>query len=278
LVSNSGQADGRSLLKFLVVDHEAPVRSTLIRLCERNNDVQVIGEAESGGAAIDAAIKGSPDVMLLGVELPDMSGFDVLRAMPTATRPLGIMVTTRTEHAVTAFAEGVLDYLVKPVSADRFDRALERARQRFDRSIGWVNPKQTARDSLSSRDLYAARGVPPKLLVGERQHRLYPLDPTKIDYIEADGNYVTIRTGNVEYISRDSIKRLAAELAEIGFVRIERSLLLNTRAVLYAEMAGHGAFAFTLTSGACLHSSATYRDEILRVLPLAPVSRRKLAH
>lgn len=126
-------------------------------------------------------------------------------------------------------------------------------------------------------DLIGALGVKPKLLVGERQHRFYPLDPKKIDYIEADGNYVTIRTGNVEYISRDSIKRLATELAELGFVRIERSLLMNTRAVLYAEMAGHGAFAFTLTSGACLHSSATYRDEILRVLPLAPVAKRKLS-
>ena len=89
---------------------------------------------------------------------------------------------------------------------------------------------------------------------------------------------MTIRSGNLEYISRDSIKRLSTELAELGFVRIERSLLLNTRAVLYAEMAGHGAFAFTLTSGACLHSSATYRDVILRVLPLAALSRRRLAH
>jgi two-component system LytT family response regulator len=266
------------LLKFLVVEHYARVRSTLIRLCERSNDVQVIGEAESGLAAIDAAAKLCPDVMLLDVELPDMTGFEVLRAMPTETRPLGIMVTTRAEYAVTAFAEGALDYLVKPVSADRFDKALERVRQRFERHIAWIKPTQALRESQQSDDLIGASGVKPRLLMGERQHRFYPLDPAKIDYIEADGNYVTIRTSNVEYISRDSIKRLATELAELGFVRIERSLLMNTRAVLYAEMAGHGAFAFTLTSGACLHSSATYRDEILRVLPLAPVSRRKLVH
>jgi two-component system LytT family response regulator len=264
------------LLKFLVVDHEAPVRSSLIRLCERSADVEVIGEAESGGAAIDAALKEAPDVMLLGVELPDMTGFDVLRAMPTETRPLGIMLTTCAEYAVTAFAEGALDYLIKPVSADRFDEALRRARQRFERHMACLEPSQDARESRALRDMSRSSG--PRLIVGERQHRLYPLDPTRIDYIEADGNYVTIRTGNVEYISRDSIKRLATELADLGFVRIERSLLLNTRAVLYAETAGHGAFAFTLTSGACLHSSATYRDVILRVLPLAPMSRRKVAH
>ena len=105
------------------------------------------------------------------------------------------------------------------------------------------------------------------MLVGERQHRLYPLDIEKIDYIEADGNYVTIRVGNAEYISRDSIKRLTADLAAFGFVRIDRSILLNIRAVEFAEPMGHGVLSFTSTSGACLYSSKTYRDAILSVLP-----------
>jgi two-component system LytT family response regulator len=111
-----------------------------------------------------------------------------------------------------------------------------------------------------------------RVLVGERQRRLYPLDVEKIDYIEADGNYVTIRIGTCDYIRRDSIKRLAACLAEWGFMRIERSLLLNIRAVVYAEIADRGSFAFTLSSGACVQSSASYRDAILDVIPLV---RRK---
>lgn len=115
----------------------------------------------------------------------------------------------------------------------------------------------------------------PTLLVGERERRMYPLDPEKIDYIESGGNYVSIRTGNTAYISRDSIKRLAVELAPFGFIRIERSILVNIRAVLYAETAGRGRFAFTLTSGACVQSSATYRDAILRALPLAAPSGRR---
>ena len=114
----------------------------------------------------------------------------------------------------------------------------------------------------------------PTLLIGEREHRLYPLDPEKIDYIESDGNYVSIRSGNTTYISRDSIKRLAAALAHLGFIRIERSLLVNIRAMLYAEATGRGRFAFTLSSGACLQSSASYRDAILRALPLASSSGR----
>jgi DNA-binding LytR/AlgR family response regulator len=112
----------------------------------------------------------------------------------------------------------------------------------------------------------------PTLLVGEREHRLYPLDPQKIDYIESDGNYVSIRSGNVAYISRDTIKRLADELAPLGFIRIERSLLVNIRSVLYAETVGRGRFAFTLSSGACLQSSSSYREAILQALPLKPGS------
>ncbi|HWX26583.1 MAG TPA: LytTR family DNA-binding domain-containing protein [Steroidobacteraceae bacterium] len=113
------------------------------------------------------------------------------------------------------------------------------------------------------------------LLVGERERRLYPLDPEKIDYIESDGNYVSFRSGNASYISRDSLKRLADELAHLGFIRIERSLLVNIRAVLYAETVGRGRFAFTLSSGACLQSSSGYREVILRALPLTSSSSRR---
>ena len=114
-----------------------------------------------------------------------------------------------------------------------------------------------------------------KLLVGEREHRLYPMNPETIDYIESDGNYVTIRSGSAKYISRDTIKRLSADLADVGFIRIERSLLVNIRAVAYVEAVGRGMFAFTLTSGAVLHSSTSYRDSILRILPMRRLSIRR---
>jgi two-component system, LytTR family, response regulator len=115
----------------------------------------------------------------------------------------------------------------------------------------------------------------PTLLVGERERRLYPLDPQNVDYIESAGNYVSIRSGDAAYISRDTIKRLEAELAELGFIRIERSLLVNIRAVVYAQAVGRGRFAFTLSSGTCIQSSSSYREAILQALPLAsPPSRR----
>ncbi|MEO7209113.1 MAG: LytTR family DNA-binding domain-containing protein [Steroidobacteraceae bacterium] len=117
----------------------------------------------------------------------------------------------------------------------------------------------------------------PLFLVGEREHRLYPLDPDNIEYIESNGNYVAIRVANQTYISRDSLTRLAGELARHGFIRIERSFIVNIRAVLYVSRAKRGTFEFVLASGARLRSSVTYRATIIRALPLGSFSTRRAA-
>ena len=256
-------------VKVLIVEDHARVRESLLGLCECRDDIQVVGEAACGRAAIDAACTLSPDIVLMDAELPDMSGFELLRAVAAETWPLGIMVSSCADHATRAFEEGAFDYLVMPVAAERFGRALARARYRLHDAAS-----RSDCFSVDGSDLARAVRAAPRFLVGERQRKLYPLDPKSIDYIEADGNYVTLRVGKVEYLSRDSIKRLSMQLGELGFIRIARSLLVNAAAVSYAEVAGHGTFALTLTSGVCLHSSPAYRDSILRIIPLPALSKR----
>jgi DNA-binding LytR/AlgR family response regulator len=256
-------------VRVLIVEDQAHGRDNLVGLCEGRDDLLVVGAAVCGKAAIDAAGTLQPDIMILDVELPDMSGFDLLRSAAAGPRPLGIMVSNCADQATRAFEEGAFDYLVMPVAAERFARAINRACDRLKHA-----ESGSVRSFPDSSELGRTVSVPPRYLVGERQRKLYPLDPKSIDYIEADGNYVTLRAGKVEYLSRDSIKRLSMQLAELGFVRIARSLLVNTGAVLYAEVAGHGTFALTLTSGVCLHSSAAYRDSILRIIPLPALSKR----
>ncbi len=256
-------------MRVFIVDDQPHGREDLIGLCECRDDLQVVGAASCGKAALDAAGMLDPDIMLLDVELPDMSGFDLLRSAAAGTRPLGIMVSNCADHATRAFEEGAFDYLVMPVAAERFDRAINRARYRLTHA-----EPGSGHVATDSSEFGCGPSVLPRYLVGERQRKLYPLDPKSIDYIEADGNYVTLRAGKVEYLSRDSIKRLTMQLADNGFVRIARSLLVNAAAVLYAEVAGHGTFALTLNSGVCLYSSAAYRDSILRIIPLPALSKR----
>src|ERR1700691_5706274 len=173
-------------LRLLIVDKEPAARCAFTQLCHQMTDLQIVGEVGSGGAAINAVEDLAPDVMLIDLALPDMSGFDVLRLAGNSMRPLGITTSHQSEYAERAIAEGAVDHLVKPVSADRFEHA---------------------------------------------------------------------------------IRRLGTDLADFGFVRIDRSILLNIRAVLFAVPVGHGTLAFTLSSGACLHSSKTYRETIVRMLP-----------
>jgi len=138
------------------------------------------------------------------------------------------------------------------------DRTLERLRRRRD---------------LQELRPTAAKVHMSKVLVGERERRLYPLSPGEVDYIESRGNYVEFHVEDLVFISRDSIKRLSQALAQSGYVRIQRTLLLNVQAIVYAQRVGHGTYAFTLRSGARLSSGARYREEILRILPLTRARR-----
>jgi two-component system, LytTR family, response regulator len=251
-------------MDLLIVDDEPQARVGLKRLCERSGDMRVVGEAGTGALAIEAVESLRPDLMLLDADLPDMSGLEVLRALRRRHQRRTILVTPNAQDAPGAFAAGALDYLVKPVNEEAFSASILRARARTV-----PRPSSAARLRAGAATAPGASAVGrPLFLVGEREHRLYPLDPLEIDYVQSAGNYVTYHLGGVEYIARESIKRLDALLAPAGFVRIERSLLLNVRAIAYAQPVGHGTFAFTLATGARLHSGHAYRDTILAALPL----------
>lgn len=249
-------------MNLLIVDDEPAARTGLIRLCESAPELRVVGEADTGAGAIEAVGSLRPDLMLLDAVLPDMSGFEVLRTLRPQNRRRTVLLTADVGDGNKAFAAGALDFLVKPVSHAAFSASILRARTRAGQSAQLTEPRP--RPANGARDCDGR----PLLLVGEREHRLYPLDPYQIDYVESAGNYVTYHLGSTDYIARESIKRLDYVLGPAGFVRIERSLLLNLRAIAYAEPLGHGSFAFTLVTGARLHSGHAFRDTILAALPL----------
>jgi two-component system, LytTR family, response regulator len=251
-------------MNLLIVDGEPAARVGLIELCERAPDVHVVGEAATGALAIEAVESLRPDLMLLDSDLPDMSGIDVLRALRPLHQRRTVLVSANAQDAPRAFAAGAIDHLVKPVNEAALCVTLLRARARGVPAVASA-PRLHVRTETPDE---AQTGVPLLLLVGEREHRLYPLNPCQITYVESAGNYVTYHHAGLEYIARESIKRLATVLVSVGFMRIQRSLLLNVRAIAYAQPIGRGSFAFTLVSGARLQSSDTYRDAILAALPL----------
>ena len=252
-------------MKLLIVDNDPAARMRLIRLCERAQDMRVVGEAGTGAKAIEAVEELQPDLMLLDAQLPDMSGLDVLRALRRQHKRRTILITTNAQDAPGALAAGAIDYLVKPVNETAFSTSMLRARAHG--MAHGDDATQLYRAAVTAAPCESDMG-PPFLLIGEREHRLYPLDPYRIHYVKSAGNYVTYHLAGVEYIARESLKRLDALLAPAGFIRVERSLLLNVRAIAYAQPLGHGSFVFTLVSGVRLRSGHAYRDTILAVLPL----------
>ena len=258
-----------SKLRVMIVDQEPLARSLLARLCQSATDVEVVAQLSTGAEALHALRTQETDVIMLEVRLPDMSGFELLRALPVEEAPLPIVVTAYAEHAPTAFEIGAVDFLMKPVRADRFEVALGRVRCRAELAAFPAPSTPVPVQPATGR---------PRLLAAERERRLYLLDPDKIDYVESYGNYVRIWAGSSSYISRDCIKELALLLATAGFVRVQRSKLVNLRAVSYIERPGHGIFVFTLASGARLESTPTYRAEILRAVYPADAIRRQGTH
>jgi two-component system, LytTR family, response regulator len=237
-------------MRTLIVDHEPHARATLRHLCEADDSIDEVAIAECGSTAIEMIHAGRPDLLLLDVELKDMTGFDVLRTLKPTARPAVIMVATHEEYAVEAFHSGAIDYLTKPVGASRFATAIERVHERCERTL----PAVRGADAVNLAVANSKRRRSPSRLMAENSHRLYFLDVEDVDYIESCGNYVLIHVGEQKYLRRDTLKHLASELCEAGFEWIRRSTLINLARVAFAEKLDHGALAFTLNCGTRLVS------------------------
>jgi two-component system response regulator AlgR len=207
------------MLKVLVVDDEPPARARMSQLladCASELALTQVGQADGGVAALEAAARLQPDVVLLDIAMPDMSGIEVARHLSQApTPPAIIFVTAFDEHALQAFEVQALDYLLKPVRAERLLAALRRARR--------LVPHEPRLAQLA-HSLGAART---QMSVSERG-RLVLVPVEDIVYLRAELKYVTIRTVAREYLTEESLTALEGEFGE-RFVRIHRNALVARR-------------------------------------------------
>jgi two-component system, LytTR family, response regulator len=254
-------------LGLLLVESDPSARAHLVELCAcTGGAARVIAEVSLGAEAFQAAETLRPDVVVVASGLSDMTGLDAVRALRDRYRRRAILVIASPQERSDALAAGVLDYLMRPIEPEAFETALLRARGRFGARKLATRPQASSYSAASVRsELECDR---PFILVAEREQRLYPVEPRRIDYVESAGNYVKFHVDKYEYIARESIKRLEVVLGLAGFVRIERTLLVNILAISFVETVGRGAFAFTLKNGVRLHSGPGYRETILRALPL----------
>ncbi len=207
-------------LRVLVVDDEpaarALLREYLAELPPGAPAVEVIGESGDGFAAVKAIAELAPDVVLLDIQMPKLSGFEVLELLDDP--PAVVFTTAHDEHALRAFEVHAVDYLLKPFPPERLAEALGRAAARMARG------ERAPAHSLAR----TARGRPfaDRILVREGS-RIQVIPAERLDYAEAQDDYVLLRSAGAKLRKQQTLAELEAELDPARFVRIHRSFLLN---------------------------------------------------
>jgi two-component system, LytTR family, response regulator len=248
-------------IRALIIDDEPLARRGIRRLLKGEPDVEVVGECGDGEAAIVAIREQQPDLVFLDVQMPELSGLDVVRAVGPDAMPVTVFVTAHDQYAIPAFDADAIDYLLKPFDRERFARALARARQRIAGRLN-VNDLRLA---LATIDRDAARYV--ERLTAPAGGRVRFINVRDIAWIGADGNYADVHAGGRTYTLRETLASLEAKLDPAEFARIHRSTIVNIRRIREIEPWFNGHHVVILDTGERLRMSR-YQREVARRLGL----------
>jgi two-component system LytT family response regulator len=263
-------------LRVLLVDDEPLARRGLRQALARHPDMAVCGECRDGHEAVAAIRALRPHLVLLDVQMPEVDGFGVLRQVGPAHMPGVIFITAYDTFAVTAFEVNAVDYLVKPFDDERFDEALQRARQRLrqgeaaelGRRLAQLladSPGQHARLSAQAPEAPPPASSPGRLLVkvGTRSV-LVPVG--EVEWIEADDYCVTLHVGDKAHVLRESLAALEEQLDPERFVRIHRSTIVNVNCIREVHRPTPAECVVVLDSGQRLRVSRSRREHLDRRL------------
>lgn len=250
-------------MRVLIVDDEPLARRGVRLELERVPAVDIVGECGNGADAVRTIVETNPDLVLLDVQMPGLTGFDVIERVGVDAMPAVVFVTAYDKHAVRAFEVHAVDYLLKPIDPERFRDAMERATTEVSRRRPLADRLQGVLQSVPA----SRHGGPPlERVVVREQETLFFVDTAAIDWVEAAGNYVRLHVGARRHLVRGPLSRLAERLGEGDFVRIRRSALVNVRAITTLERYGKASYSVRLRSGATLVSSRYYVRRIRGLL------------
>jgi len=240
-----------STLRAVIVDDEELARGFLRELLSAHPEIAIAAECANGFEAVKAVAEISPDLLFLDVQMPKLDGFEVLELIEPG--PAVIFVTAYDQYAMRAFDAHAVDYLLKPFSAERFERALERARSR----LGERPPA-----ALSARP----PGERPNRIVVKDGARVHVIPLDKLDYAEAQDDYVALHSGGKSYLKQQTIAALEASLDASRFVRIHRSAIANLERISRIEPYGKESRIAILTDGTRLPVSRAGYARLLEVM------------
>jgi two-component system LytT family response regulator len=249
-------------IRTLIVDDEPLAREGIRMLIEDDAEIVVIGECANGQQAISAITEKMPDLVFLDIQMPEVSGFEVLEAIGPHSLPCVIFVTAYDKYALRAFEVHALDYLLKPFTSERFQSALERAKAQIKSRSGEQLNQRLVRllEDIHKDKTYLER------LVVKSAGRIFFLNVEEIDWIEAAENYVRLHTGRESHLIHGTMNKLASRLDPAQFLRIHRSTIINVRRIKELQPMFHGEYVVTLRDGTQLNSGRSYRQKLQSLL------------
>ena len=234
--------------RVLIVDDEPLARARLRELVADDPALVLAGECANGRDAVTAIVRDDPDIVLLDVQMPELDGLGVVRAVGADRMPVTVFVTASDAHALSAFDVHAVDYVLKPVERDRFTEALRRAKHRVGQDAAGVGRIQLA--ALVTR------------LALKLEGRTLFISPATIDWVEALDNHVRLHLGRETLVVRDTLTHLAERLPPGLFLRVHRSTLVNTDRIREIQPWFGGEYAIVLTDGTKLTTGRRYRATV----------------
>ena len=249
---------GKEKIRAVIVEDEELARGVLHELLAEHPEVEVVGECSNGFEAVKHVPELKPDLLFLDIQMPKLNGFEVLELLQNKDDMAVIFVTAYNEHALKAFEVHAVDYLLKPFAAGRFAEALERAKQRIGRKE--AVPTEALATAARPQGHYAER-IPVK--DGARVHII---PAAKLDYAEAQDDYVSLSSEGKKYLKQGTISNLEASLDPKDFLRIHRSYLVRLERVARLEPLSKDSHVVTLRDGARLPVSKSGYAKLKAVL------------
>ncbi|MFC5743283.1 LytR/AlgR family response regulator transcription factor [Dyella tabacisoli] len=249
------------MIKTIIVDDESLARRG-VRVCLRHAlDVQVVAEADSGWDAIEKITAFKPDLIFLDVQMPGMDGFEMLAKLPSDAMPLIIFLTAHDDYALQAFSVHAMDYVLKPIDDQRFDKALDSARTRLaDRRAG--EQLASIKGLLLAKDAEQKSQTRPDHFVTKSGTKTFMLEHSDVDWIEASGDYVTLHAGKRSYLIRETMDSLERQLDPARFIRIHRSTMIALNRLSGYNLLPSRDALVTLKDGTVVRASRRYRRRI----------------
>jgi DNA-binding LytR/AlgR family response regulator len=251
----------RHRITALIVDDEPVARQLLREGLESFADIEVAGEAANGKEALQQIAKLKPDLVFLDLQMPVMSGFEVVRELEGASLPVIVIVTAFDQHAIQAFEAGAIDYLLKPVSEARLHKAVERARSLLDRPIEVAN-QVAAIASVSTPE----HPVRTRKVVGRNGADYILLDADDVLAFQAERELVWIITAKQRLLATQSLRAIEVRLAEPQFQRVHRNAIVNVNHVRKLTALSSQRWCLTLSNALQLVVSKRQAHKIREIL------------